>query len=192
MKKQSNFGRFVTASVVAASVMLAAPSVLAKKKHKDDGHNNPAPSAQPSSGELAKWDAKQDVKGFGKINVQGNATYGVSGLNSNQIAVKTKINFQKARLDVLCKADVTSQTTMCVNMITKKIEGGNGSGLSCTVSGMSSDFGKMPAKPKLSVCAEFKLKGGSNIHPKGMMKIYAEGGAAGAYKNYTIVKKDFK
>ena len=191
MKKQSNFGRFVTASVVATAVLLAAPSVLAKKKHKDEGHNNPAPSVQPS-GELAKWDTKQDITGLGKLKVQGNVTYGIGGLNSNQIAVQNKIQFQKAKLDIQCKAVVTSKAQMCINLITKKIEGGNSSDLNCTVNGMNSDFGKMPLNPKLSVCTQFKFKDVSNSAPKGTMKIYAEGGAAGAYKKFTITTKDFK
>lgn len=189
MKKTStlNVGKLALATALAAAVVLAAPQALAKKKDKD----KPASAPQPS-GELVKWDTKQDISGLGNLKVQGGVSYGIGGLNSNQIAVSNKIGFGKAKLDVQCKAVVTTKAQMCINMITKKIEGGNNSDLNCTVNGMNSDFGKMPLNPKLSVCMQFKLTGPGGQAPKGTMKLYAEGGAGGAYKTFTLAKKDIK
>lgn len=189
MKTSPKFtlGKLALSSAIAAAVVLTAPQALAKKKGKDQPQNNPQPS-----GDLVKWDTKQDITGFGKLKVQGVVSYGIGGLTSNQIAVRNQIRFSKANLDIQCKAVVTSKSQMCINMVTKKIEGGNNSDLNCTVTGMNSDFGKMPADPKLSVCMQFKLTGPGGQAPKGTMKLYAEGGAAGAYKNVTLAKKDFK
>jgi hypothetical protein len=129
------------------------------------------------AGTLATWNEDS-----GKINIEvakvklkvtGSLDYGLDGYTEDFIAVNNEFNLNVSGKHLIvkafCKIQIGSQTTICLDALTGKFKGANGTQFECKINGKDADNFSLPVEADM--CMEIDLKGKVGATPKGTFNI---------------------
>jgi hypothetical protein len=146
------------------------------------------------SAELIKWyedTDKIDIKvAKVKLKVSGNVEYGLAGYSENHIAINNVANLNVSGKHVIvtsfCKVTIGAKTEICMDALTGKISGGNGSGVECKIMGVDSEKLSLPVEA--NACMTIDMKGTVGGKPTGSFAIGFKGKIGGDKLEKTLVK----
>ncbi len=146
---------------------------------------------------LASWNEDTDKLDLGvakvKLRVTGNVDYGLDGYTEDFIAVTNEFNLNVSgkhlTVKAFCKIQITSATTVCLDALTGKFSGANGTQFDCKINGKDSDNFDLPLEA--GMCMEIDLKGKLNKAPQGSFNIQVTGKVAKEKFDKKLVRLSF-
>jgi hypothetical protein len=146
---------------------------------------------------LASWNEDTDKMDLGvakvKLRVTGNVDYALDGYTEDFIAVTNEFNLNVSGKHLIvkafCKIQITSATTICLDALTGRFSGTNGTQFDCKINGKDSDNFDLPLEA--GMCMEIDLKGKLNKAPQGSFNIQVTGKVAKEKFDKRLVRLSF-